>query len=161
LRLAPDFLASIDGLETNRINQLMVTPHLQVTRDDNIFAIGDCCSCTLPGMEGPIPPRAQSAHQMASYVANVIKAQTEGRRYDKPFKYNDYGSLVSLSKAGSVGSLMGNLMGTVNIHGFLARMLYVSLYRLHQLALFGGFKTGVIWTKDQLARQARPRMKLH
>lgn len=158
---APDFLASIDGLETNRINQLMVTPHLQVTRDDNIFAIGDCCSCTLLGMERPIPPRAQSAHQMASYVANVIKTQIKGRRYDKPFEYNDYGSLVSLSKAGSVGSLMGNLMGTVNIHGFFARMLYVSLYRLHQLALFGGFKAGVIWAKDQLARQTGPRMKLH
>lgn len=158
---APDFMASLDGLETNRINQLVVTPSLQTTRDTNIFAIGDCCSCMLPGAERPIPPRAQSAHQMASYVANVIKARIAGRSITQPFEYNDYGSLVSLSKAGSVGSLMGNLMGTVNLHGLMARLLYVSLYRLHQWALFGGFKTGVIWVKDQLARQAGPRMKLH
>lgn len=158
---APDFLASLDGLEINRINQLVVTPELRVTRDDSIFAIGDCCSCLLPGHDRPIPPRAQSAHQMASHVANAIEAIIKGRQFSSPFRYSDYGSLVSLSKAGSVGSLMGNLMGTINIHGLLARILYVSLYRLHQLALFGGFRTGVIWTKDQLAKQAGPRMKLH
>lgn len=158
---APDFLNNLDGLETNRINQLLVTPGLQVTRDADIYAIGDCCSCLLPGNDRPIPPRAQSAHQMASYMATVIEARIKEREFGKPFRYSDYGSLVSLSKAGSVGSLMGNLMGTINIHGFLARMLYVSLYRLHQLALFGGFKAGVIWVKDQLARQSRPRMKLH
>jgi NADH dehydrogenase len=42
---APDVLRNIDGLETNRINQLLVRPTLQTTRDDNIFAIGDCAAC--------------------------------------------------------------------------------------------------------------------
>src|SRR5215475_13143609 len=37
---APDVLRDIDGLETNRLNQLVVTPTLQATRDENIFAIG-------------------------------------------------------------------------------------------------------------------------
>ena len=35
---APDFLKDIAGLETNRINQLVVRPTLQTTRDDDIFA---------------------------------------------------------------------------------------------------------------------------
>ena len=39
---APDFLANIGGLETNRVNQLAVKANLQTTLDDNIFAIGDC-----------------------------------------------------------------------------------------------------------------------
>lgn len=158
---APDFLATLDGLETNRINQLVVTPDLRVTRDTSIFAMGDCCSCILPGTERALPPRAQCAHQMASFVAKSIEASVHGKRISKPFHYRDYGSLISLSTAGSVGSLMGNLMGTINIHGFIARLLYISLYRMHQLALFGGFKTSVIWIKDQLAKQAGPRMKLH
>lgn len=42
---APDFMKDIAGLETNRINQLVVEPTLQTTRDPNIFAIGDCASC--------------------------------------------------------------------------------------------------------------------
>ena len=35
---APDFLRDLDGLETNRINQLVVRPTLQTTRDDDVFA---------------------------------------------------------------------------------------------------------------------------
>ena len=41
---APDFLQDLAGLESNRINQLVVKPTLQTTRDDNIFAFGDCAA---------------------------------------------------------------------------------------------------------------------
>ena len=34
---APDFMKDIAGLETNRINQLVVKPTLQTTLDDAIF----------------------------------------------------------------------------------------------------------------------------
>ena len=44
---APDFLRDLDGLETNRINQLVVRPTLQTTRDDDVFAIGDCAACPV------------------------------------------------------------------------------------------------------------------
>ncbi len=53
---APDFLKDIDGLETNRINQLHVLPTLQTTRDENIFAFGDCAACPQPGSERNVPP---------------------------------------------------------------------------------------------------------
>ena len=33
---------SLDGLEVNRLHQLVVTETLQTTRDPDIFAIGDC-----------------------------------------------------------------------------------------------------------------------
>lgn len=45
---APDFMKEIGGLETNRINQLVVEPTLQTTRDPDIYAIGDCASCARP-----------------------------------------------------------------------------------------------------------------
>jgi NADH dehydrogenase FAD-containing subunit len=35
-------MKEIGGLETNRINQLVVEPTLQTTRDPDIYAIGDC-----------------------------------------------------------------------------------------------------------------------
>jgi len=44
-REGPDFLRDLDGLETNRANQLIVKQTLQTTRDENIFAIGDCAAC--------------------------------------------------------------------------------------------------------------------
>jgi NADH dehydrogenase len=65
---APAFLANIAGLETNRINQLAVRSTLQTTRDENIFAIGDCAACPRPGFPQNVPPRAQAAlHGQASW----------------------------------------------------------------------------------------------
>ena len=37
-----------DGLELNRINQLVVKDTLQTTVDDSIFAIGDCAALMQP-----------------------------------------------------------------------------------------------------------------
>ena len=128
---APDFMKDIGGTETNRINQLVVEPTLQTTRDPNIFAIGDCASCPKEG-GGFVPPRAQSAHQMASRCATNILALMNGQTL-KPYVYKDHGSLVSLSRFSTVGSLMGNLMrGSMMVEGRIARFVYISLYRMHR-----------------------------
>jgi NADPH-dependent 2,4-dienoyl-CoA reductase/sulfur reductase-like enzyme len=63
---APDFLKELDGREIDRINGLVVRESLQTTRDDHVFAIGDCASCVLPGDDKPLPPRAQTASAGAS-----------------------------------------------------------------------------------------------
>lgn len=157
---APDFLKDIAGLETNRINQLVVKPTLQTTRDPDIFALGDSASCARPE-GGFVPPRAQAAHQMASCVLKNILAQYS----DKPLKeyvYKDYGSLVSLSNYSTVGSLMGNLMrGSMMVEGRMARVMYISLYRMHQIALHGYFKTGLMMIVGRINRVIRPHLKLH
>jgi len=156
---APGFLANIDGLETNRINQLAVRPTLQVTRDDHVFAIGDCASCPRPGFPQPVPPRAQSAHQMSEFMIKQIHARLEGQPLGD-FVYHDLGSLVSLGKYSTVGSLMGALIGrSFFIEGYFARLMYRSLYKMHEAALHGSGRTllGVF------ARGARPAptVKLH
>ncbi len=157
---APDFMKDIGGLETNRINQLVVTPTLQTTRDEDIYAIGDCASCALPG-GGFVPPRAQSAHQMASRVLANIIARRKGKA-QQDYVYKDYGSLVSLSRFSTVGSLMGNLMrGSMMVEGKIARMVYISLYRMHQIALHGYFKTGLMMLSGSINRVIRPKLKLH
>jgi NADH dehydrogenase len=58
---APDVLRNLDGLESNRINQLVVRPTLETTRDEAVFAIGDCAACPWEGRPGSfVPPRAQA-----------------------------------------------------------------------------------------------------
>jgi len=157
---APDFMKDIGGLETNRINQLVVEPTLQTTRDPNIYALGDCASCALPA-GGFVPPRAQSAHQMASCVLANILAEMKGKP-QKAYVYKDHGSLVSLSRFSTVGSLMGNLMrGSMMVEGRIARFVYISLYRMHQVALHGYFKTGLMMLVGSINRVIRPRLKLH
>jgi NADH dehydrogenase len=158
---APDFLREIDGLETNRINQLVVNDTLQVTRDPHIFAIGDCASCPREGSTAPVPPRAQAAHQMATHMVRQINNVLAGRTLE-PYRYKDFGSLVSLGKYSTVGSLMGFLVGrSMFIEGLFARLMYRSLYKMHEAALHGG--TSVLWRTivSTISPRPTPTVKLH
>ncbi len=157
---AADVLADM-GLETARGNQLVVKPTLQTTRDERIFAIGDCCWFVPQGETRPVPPRAQAAHQMASIAFHNIRALIQGRAL-KPFVYRDHGSLVSLSHFSTVGSLMGNLIGgRMAIEGRLARFVYVSLYRMHLIAIHGWLKGLSLILVGHVNQIIRPRLKLH
>jgi NADH dehydrogenase len=158
---APAFLANIGGLETNRGNQLVVRETLQTSRDHRILAIGDCAFLLPEGAERPIPPRAQSANQMADRAASNVIAAISGKPMKK-FIYNDKGSLVSLARYQTVGSLMGNLVGgRMAIEGRLARLVYTSLYRLHLIAIHGWWKGMSLMMVGHVNQVVRPRLKLH
>jgi len=157
---APAVLSTL-GLETNRVNQLVVEPTLQARGESHIWVIGDCASfIPTPGAR-PLPPRAQTAQQMATLLAASFKQVLDGKP-PLPFHYRDRGSLVSLSKYSSVGSLMGNLKGGHwFIEGWLARTMYISLYRFHQAALYGWPRTVLLLVMGRFNRLVRPRLKLH
>ena len=62
----------------------------------------------------------------------------------------------------SVGMLMGNLKGgNFFVEGWLARIMYISLYRMHQAALYGWPKTLLLLIAGKFSRMVRPRLKLH
>ncbi len=158
---APDFLKDIAGLETNRLNQLVVERTLQTTRDPDVFAFGDCACCPWPGHQRCVPPRAQAAHQQAMHLARMIKRRLAGKEL-KPYTYRDFGSLVSLGEYSTVGSLMGALLGgTIFIEGLFARFMYVSLYRMHLHALHGFAKVVFDTLARMITRRTEPRIKLH
>lgn len=159
---APTFLSKLN-LDTNRINQLRVRTTLQTSRDDNIYALGDCASCTLTLKNNEsitIPPRAQAAHQQASLLAKSLKGVVDGKK-PLTFTYRDYGSLISLSRFSAIGNLMGAVTGDMMVEGKLAKLFYISLYRMHQMTLFGKVKTAVLMLKDFLGKTTRPHLKLH
>jgi NADH dehydrogenase len=155
---APDFLASL-GLAHRKNNQLLVNEYLQSTDDPSIYALGDCAACAIDD-DRFVPPRAQSAHQMAACLATNIQRELKGRAA-KPFKYKDRGSLVSLSRFSAVGNLMQSKSLSMSIEGTLARYAYASLYRMHQRALHGWWKMLLIITVDKLNHAVKPRLKLH
>jgi NADH:ubiquinone reductase (H+-translocating) len=160
---APDVLKDLDGLEANRLNQLAVLPTLQTTRDENIFALGDCAAC--PWKDGQnVPPRAQSAHQQASHMLGIVKRRLNARAGGAlpEFRYRDLGSLVSLGKYSSVGTLMGFVSrGSVRVEGLLAKMFYISLYKMHLMALHGFWRMALDTLARMIKRQTEPRVKLH
>ena len=159
---APDFLHGLAGLETNRINQLVVRPTLQTTRDDDVFAMGDCAACPWLGKDGvTVPPRAQAAHQQASHMVKQVAHRLHGAPL-VPWRYRDFGSLVSLGEYSTVGNLMGTLSrGTLWVEGSFARMMYLSLYKMHELALHGFWKTALDTAARIITRRTEPHVKLH
>jgi NADH dehydrogenase len=158
---APEFLRDIAGLESNRIHQLVVTPTLQTTRDPNIFSLGDCAACPWPEKDGIVPPRAQAAHQQAAHLAKQIRRRLEGRP-EQPYRYRDFGSLVSLGGFSTIGNMMGRLVGgNLMIEGYFARLMYESLYKMHELALHGLPKVTLDTLSRLILRRTMPRVKLH
>jgi NADH dehydrogenase len=98
---------------------------------------------------------------MATVAARNLLASRRNRRA-RAFVYHDFGSLVSLSRFSTIGNLMGNLMhGSVFVEGWLARMAYLSLYRMHQRAVFGVFSTLLIMLGDRIYKATRAEIKLH
>jgi NADH dehydrogenase len=158
---APEVLRHLDGLEVNRINQLVVEPTLQTTRDPDIFAIGDCAACPRRGEPTPVPPRAQAAHQEAAHMVRQIERRLRGQPL-LPYTYRDFGSLVSLGKHTTVGNLMGFLFGRgMYIEGLFARLMYRSLRMLHERALHGTPSAVLATLSRALSRRTGPQVKLH
>jgi NADH:ubiquinone reductase (H+-translocating) len=158
---APDFLANLDGLETNRINQLVVQQTLQTTLDANIFAFGDCAACPRLGYDENVPPRAQAAHQQASMLVKSVKRRIAGKSLPK-YTYRDYGSLVNLGRYTTVGNLMGALTGgSMFVEGLIARFMYQSLYKMHLMALHGFFTVFLQTVARMITRRTEAQVKLH
>ena len=157
---APEVLKNLAGLETNRIHQLLVRPTLQTTLDDDVFAMGDCAACPWPG-RGTVPPRAQAAHQQATHLYRQVRRRLAGRPL-QDYAYRDFGSLVSLGEFSTVGHMMGGLIGrSLMIEGAFARLMYLSLYKMHELALHGASKVVLDTLARFITRRTEPHVKLH
>ena len=159
---ASEVLRNFGDLEINRLNQLVVRSTLQTTRDDDIFAIGDCAACPWIGEDGrTVPPRAQAAHQQASHMVGQIRRRLAGKTL-RDWKYRDFGSLVSLGEHSTVGNLMDGISGgNVMVDGWFARLMYESLYKMHELALHGYWRVALTTLARLITRRTEPRIKLH
>jgi NADH:ubiquinone reductase (H+-translocating) len=158
---APEVLRDLDGLEVNRINQLVVEATLRTTRDPHIFAIGDCAACPRQGQPTPVPPRAQAAHQEAAHMVQQIERQLRGKPL-LPYTYRDFGSLVSLGNYSTVGNLMGFLFGRgMFVEGLFARLMYWSLRVMHERTVNGALRTALGLLARGLSRRTGPQVKLH
>lgn len=154
---APAILKRLDGLATTARGQLKVRTTLQTENDDAIFAFGDCASCPWPQHHSTVPPRAQAAHQQASFLLRALTRHLAHRPLPQ-FRYRDFGSLVSLGHFSAVGHLLG---GNLLVEGVFARFMYAFLYRMHIAALHGAPRMALDTLAHWLRRSTLPRVKLH
>ena len=189
---APAVLSTL-GLPVERGGLLRVDAQLRVHGCSDIYALGDCAACpmvdatgralgvpatgaSVAGAPAPgaaaappaparlVPPRAQAAHQQASFLCRALLRAHRGQPAEsRSYVYQDHGSLVSLGTRSSVGSLMGNLFLASSwfVEGLFARSMYVSLHLLHHQAVLGTLRTGVLALARFLVKRATPLVKLH
>ena len=152
----PKIIQELQGFAKDRMGRLEVYATLQTKSDPNIFAMGDCAHCVLDAREDALGPRAQVASQQAAFLAEALKVRLKGKSQPM-FVFSDKGSLVSLSENKAVGELLGS----VNVQGIIAKSMYVSLYRLHQATIYGYKHAGLLTAKDFVTRKIMPKIKLH
>jgi NADH dehydrogenase len=94
-------------------------------------------------------------------MVGQIRRRLAGRPL-KPYRYRDFGSLVSLGEYSTVGNLMGSLVGgNMWIEGYFARVMYLSLYKMHEYALHGFWKVALDTLARLITRRTEPHVKLH
>lgn len=158
-----DFMSRIDGLETTKQHQVVVDATLRSTRDDRVFAMGDCSYCTDTKSKTPVPATAQAAHQQAETLARSLCLVLDGKPA-LPFVFSNQGTLVSLGKASAIGNVITHGRKRSHghaVHGAGAKLLYVALYRMHQATLHGWWRTLLLMLSDRLRRASGPAIKLH
>jgi NADH dehydrogenase len=91
--------------------------------------------------------------------------QIRRRLAGKPLQhyvYRDFGSLVSLGEFSTVGDMKGGLRGgSLMVEGAFARLMYLSLYKMHELALHGPAKVTLDTMARLITRRTEPHVKLH
>ncbi|VCU68546.1 NADH dehydrogenase [Pigmentiphaga humi] len=158
---APPLLAQL-GLELNGVQQIQVDDRLR-TADPAIYALGDCAAAPWRETGKTVPARAQAAHQQASYLASVLTDRLLGKPDTAPpFRFRDFGSLVSIGHAEGVGSLMGKLSGRkLLVEGWAARLMYAGTHWSHYAAVLGWWGASLRSLSRVLDRRSQPRVKLH
>lgn len=148
------------GLDVNRLNQFVVDKFLR-SSDPNIYALGDCAAC--PWSDGrTVPPRAQAAHQQATYLATVFEAEFAGKPIKTSYAYRDFGSLVSVGHHHAVGDIApAPGRRSLFVAGLIAKAMYLSLQFAHQRAVLGFFQAVLLRLSVALQRRVSGRLKLH
>ncbi len=144
------------GINLDRIGRIKVYATLQSLDDPNIFAFGDVAHCQPIANQPVLGPRAQVASQQASFLVDAIIAKVNQRPLPM-FRFSDKGSLVSLTQHTAIGELLGS----VHVEGLVAKTMYHSLYRVHQAAIFGYTKAGLLTARDLFGKGTAPLVKLH
>jgi len=88
---------------TDRVGRVKVEGDLSIPGYKNVFVLGDAAYFQQNGE--PLPGVAQVAIQQGKHVAKVIRAQLNGKVFDRPFHYFDKGNMAIVGRMFAVADL--------------------------------------------------------
>src|SRR5258708_5080394 len=125
----PSPLLAACGLPLDKSGRVPVDDYLRPAGHENVFVLGDSSLC-LDGQSGkPFPPLGQVAFQQGDHMAANLARLLRGEPI-KPFKYFNYGALVSVGEHYAAGDLLG-----VKLTGFIGWFVWRTLYLAKMIGL--------------------------
>lgn len=155
-------ISTLKGLTLSPGNRIVVDDHLACVGIADIFAMGDCAAAPSHVGKATVPPTAQAAHQQANYLARTLERRLKGKGVGA-FRFQPRGTLVSLGPGEAAGEFpaLRRDHSVFPTHGLIAKLLYVSLYHMHRVALHGWLRATALFLADRLRRTTLPPVKLH
>jgi NADH:ubiquinone reductase (H+-translocating) len=142
----PAPLLAKTGLPLHASGRVEVGPDCRVPSHPNVFVLGDAAFLTDKGRA--LPPLGQVAFQQGSHAAKNILRMLRSKP-TLPFKYFNYGALVSVGEHFAAVDLMG-----VRLSGFVAWLIWRTLYLTKLVGFSNKVRVLLDWTLDLLVERS-------
>jgi NADH dehydrogenase len=130
----------------DKSGRVLVDPDLRVQGFPDVFVLGDAAYLVQNGR--PLPPLGQVAFQQGSQTAKNLVRLLKGQP-TKPFKYFNFGALVSVGEHFAAIELLG-----VRMAGFFAWIIWRSLYLMKLVGFGNKVRVVLDWTLDLLVERS-------
>ena len=138
----PSSLAEKTGLPLHASGRVEVDEDCRAKGFPNVFVLGDVAHFVDPRTGKELPPLGQVAFQQGSHTARNLVRLLRGKK-TKPFRYFNFGGLVSVGEHFAAVNLLG-----IKISGVIGWFIWRTLY-LSKLVGFGNKVRVVLdWTLD-------------
>jgi NADH dehydrogenase len=139
-------LAACEGLGLHGSGRVELEPDLRARDRPELFVLGDAALCMHAGK--PLPPLGQVAFQHGKHAAENVARLLAGEP-TKPFKYFNYGALVSVGDRFAAVELLG-----VRLSGTLAWFIWRTLYLMKLVGFGNRVRVVLDWTLDLIVERS-------
>lgn len=146
--VSPAPLLAQAGLPLHASGRVPVQEDLRVHGRDRVFVLGDAALLVDRDTGQPLPPLGQVAFQQGPHAARNILRILRGQP-PLPFRYFNYGSLVSVGEHFAAVEL-----GGVRLSGFVAWIVWRTLYLAKMVGLSNKIRIVIDWTLDLLIERS-------
>jgi NADH dehydrogenase len=128
------------GIPADRAGRAVIGADLRAPGYESIFVIGDCAAVSGAN-DKPLPGVAPVAKQQGAHAAKAIIAALRRKRFDKPFRYADFGNLATVGRKAAIADFRG-----FHLKGFVGWLLWSAAHVYFLI----GFRNRIAVTLDWL-----------
>lgn len=144
----PSPLLKNSGLALDRSGRATIDDDLRATGQERVLVLGDSAYLVDPKTKRALPPLGQVAFQQGPHAAKNLVRLLKGQP-TTPFKYFDFGALVSVGEHYAAVRLVG-----VTLSGFIGWLVWRALYLMKLVGTSNKIRVLLDWTLDLLIERS-------